>query len=57
MIDGFAAEPGTVAGRDEFRGTSGSLYFLRRQDILKVPSGCASRSATRIQAWCWVSRT
>lgn len=35
LIDGFAATPGTVAGRDEFRGTSGSLYFLRRQDVLE----------------------
>ncbi|HEY6011230.1 MAG TPA: OmpA family protein [Nitrospirota bacterium] len=35
MLDGFAAEPGTVAGRDEFRGTGGSLYFLRRQDLLQ----------------------
>ncbi len=35
LLDGFAADPGTVAGRDEFRGTSGSLYFLRRQDILE----------------------
>ncbi|ALC15225.1 flagellar motor protein MotB [Desulfuromonas soudanensis] len=35
LADGFAAEPGTVAGRDEFRGTGGSLYFLRRQDILE----------------------
>ena len=34
MIDGFAAEPGTVSGRDEFRGTGGSLYFLRHQDLL-----------------------
>ena len=34
-IDAFAAEPGTVASRDEFRGTGGSLYFLRRQDILQ----------------------
>jgi len=34
MIDGFAAEPGTVGGRDEFRGTGGSLYFLRHQDVL-----------------------
>ena len=33
-IDGFAAEPGTVASFEEFRGTGGSLYFLRRQDIL-----------------------
>ncbi|WP_455221512.1 OmpA family protein [Kaarinaea lacus] len=30
----FAAEPGTLAGRDEFLGTGGSLYYLRRQDIL-----------------------
>ncbi len=34
-IDGFAAEPGTVASREEFRGTGGSLYFLQRQDILQ----------------------
>jgi flagellar motor protein MotB len=33
-VDAFAAEPGTVPGRDEFRGTGGSLYFLNRQDIL-----------------------
>jgi flagellar motor protein MotB len=34
VIDAFAAEPGTVPSREEFRGTGGSLYFLRRQDIL-----------------------
>jgi flagellar motor protein MotB len=34
VIDSFAAEPGTVPSRDEFRGTGGSLYFLNRQDIL-----------------------
>jgi flagellar motor protein MotB len=33
-IDGFAAQPGTIAGRDEFQGTGGSLYFLHEQDIL-----------------------
>lgn len=33
-VDIFAAEPGTVAGRDEFRGTGGSLYYLKHQDIL-----------------------
>ncbi len=32
--DLFAAEPGTVASREEFRGTGGSLYFLNRQDLL-----------------------
>jgi hypothetical protein len=29
----FAADPGTLAGRDEFRGTGGSLYYIQRQDI------------------------
>ncbi|HEY2201615.1 MAG TPA: OmpA family protein, partial [Solirubrobacteraceae bacterium] len=33
-IDGFVAQPGTIAGRDEFRGTGGSLYFMHEQDIL-----------------------
>ncbi|HEY5658667.1 MAG TPA: flagellar motor protein MotB, partial [Myxococcota bacterium] len=33
-IDGFGADPGTVPSREEFRGTGGSLYFLRRQDLL-----------------------
>jgi len=33
-VDGFAAQPGTIAGRDEFQGTGGSLYFMRVQDIL-----------------------
>ena len=35
LLDGFVADPGTVAGRDDFRGTGGSLYFLRRQDVLE----------------------
>ena len=33
-LDTFAAEPGTIASREEFRGTGGSLYFLKQQDIL-----------------------
>ena len=32
--DMYAAEPGTISSREEFRGTGGSLYFLRRQDLL-----------------------
>lgn len=35
MIDGFVADPGTIAGRDEFRGTGGSLYYLRHLDVLE----------------------
>ena len=34
VVDAFAAEPGTIASREEFRGTGGSLYFLQRQDLL-----------------------
>jgi flagellar motor protein MotB len=33
-VDGFAAEPGTVPSREEFRGTDGSLYFLKHQDLM-----------------------
>lgn len=29
----FAADPGTIPGRQEFRGTGGSVYFLENQDI------------------------
>ncbi len=32
-VGAFAAEPGTIPSREEFRGTGGSLYFLQRQDI------------------------
>ena len=34
VVDTFAAEPGTIPTREEFRGTGGSLYYLRRQDVL-----------------------
>jgi len=33
-VDGFAAEPGTMPSYEQFRGTGGSLYFLRHQDLL-----------------------
>ncbi len=32
--DVYAAEPGTIGSREEFRGTGGSLFFLSRQDLL-----------------------
>lgn len=32
-LDVYAAEPGTLAAREEFRGTGGSLYYLRHQDV------------------------
>jgi flagellar motor protein MotB len=33
-FDGFAGAPETTPSYEEFRGTGGSVYFLRRQDIL-----------------------
>ncbi len=30
----FAADPGTLPSVEEFRGTGGSLYYLRHQDVL-----------------------
>ena len=33
-VDGFTAQPGTLASYEEFRGTGGSLYFLHHQDLL-----------------------
>ncbi len=34
-VDMFVADPGTVASRDEFRATGGSLYYLRHQNIVQ----------------------
>lgn len=33
QVTAFASDPGTIPGRDEFRGTGGSLYFLKRRDV------------------------
>jgi hypothetical protein len=35
VVDSFAAQPGTVPSREEFRGTGGSLYYLRVRDLLE----------------------
>lgn len=34
-VEAFVAEPGTRQSREEFRGTGGSLYWLRQQDITR----------------------
>jgi len=33
VAEAFAADPGTLPAREAFRGTGGSLYYLRHQDI------------------------
>lgn len=32
-ITAFAADPGTIPAREEFRGTGGSVYFFEHQDV------------------------
>jgi len=32
-VNAFGAEPGTAQSREDFRGTGGSLYYLRHRDI------------------------
>ena len=32
-LQAFAAQPGTLPQRDQFKGTGGSVYFLKRSDI------------------------
>ncbi len=34
-IDLFAADPGSVAAREAYRGTGGSLYYLQNRDITR----------------------
>ncbi|NML14998.1 OmpA family protein [Azohydromonas caseinilytica] len=34
-LDLYGAEPGTLSAREEFRGTGGSLYYLRHQDVTR----------------------
>lgn len=34
-ISGFAADPGTVNSREEFRGTNGTVFYFRNQDIVE----------------------
>jgi outer membrane protein OmpA-like peptidoglycan-associated protein len=33
-VQGFVADPGTLGALEEFRGTGGSLYYLRGQDVM-----------------------
>ncbi len=54
LLDGFGADPGTVAGR-EFRGTGGSLFYLRQQDILDgvgLPANRDARQGLRNRPGC-----
>jgi outer membrane protein OmpA-like peptidoglycan-associated protein len=34
QVQGFVADPGTLGALEEFRGTGGSLFYLRNQDLV-----------------------
>ena len=56
-LDAHAALPGTVPQRDEFRGTGGSAYFLKHQDITAGSETLTIESRNAITGWVVDRRT
>jgi hypothetical protein len=51
-VDAYAALPGTVPQKDQFRGTGGSAYFLKHQDV--TPGSETLRVEVRNSITGWV---
>ncbi len=56
-LDAHAALPGTVPQRDEFRGTGGSAYFLKHQDITPGSETVTVETRNSITGWVVNRRT
>ncbi len=56
-LDAHAALPGTVPQRDEFRGTGGSAYFLKHQDITPGSETLTIEVRNSITSWVVDRRT
>jgi hypothetical protein len=56
-LDVHAALPGTVPQRDEFRGTGGSAYFLKHQDITSGSETLTIEVRNNITGWVVERRT
>jgi hypothetical protein len=56
-LDAHAALPGTVPQRDEFRGTGGSAYFLKHQDITPGSETVTIETRNSITGWVVDRRT
>jgi hypothetical protein len=56
-LDAHAALPGTVPQRDEFRGTGGSAYFLKHQDITPGSETLTVEVRNSITGWSVDRRT
>jgi hypothetical protein len=55
--DAYAAQPGTVPQTDVFRGTGGSAYFLKHQDITSGSEVISVETRNAITGWVVDSRT
>lgn len=49
--DAYAAQPGTVPQNDVFRGTGGSAYFLKHQDITQGSETITIETRNAITGW------
>jgi hypothetical protein len=56
-LDAHAALPGTVPQRDEFRGTGGSAYFLKHQDITPGSETLTIETRNSLTGWVVARRT
>jgi hypothetical protein len=56
-VDAHAALPGTVPQKDEFRGTGGSAYFLKHQDITPGSETIAIERRNSLTGWVVDRRT
>ena len=56
-LDAHAALPGTVPQRDQFRGTGGSAYFLKHQDITPGSETLTVEVRNSITGWVVERRT
>jgi hypothetical protein len=56
-VDAYAAQPGTVPQTDVFRGTGGSAYFLKHQDITSGSETITIETRNAITGWVVNSET
>ena len=55
--DAYAAQPGTVPGHDVFRGTGGSAYFLKHQDLTPGTETLIIETRNPVTGWIVDSKT
>ncbi|MFO1033611.1 MAG: TonB-dependent receptor [Hyphomicrobiales bacterium] len=56
-VDAHAAMPGTVPGRDVFRGTGGSAYFVKHQDVTPGSETVTVEVRNTVTGWVTARKT